>query len=411
MEIEHAALPLAAPEPTSPGEVKQSLDTLLRAFDEFKHANDARLAEIEKHQSADTLLRDKVERLNAVIGDLSSEARRPALDAPGAAASAAPDEHKAAFLDYVRSGHVAPALETRDWSGSTDAEGGYAVLPELETSLSERLSAAGTVRSLATVRAIGRGNAYKKLHVPGQLAATWVSETAARPKTATAPFAEVRVPVHEQYANPAASAALLDDSAVDIAAWLADALHTAFLAAEDEAFVRGDGANKPKGILAYDKKAPSASDAERLTAVPSGAATALPTKAADFLIDFAYGLPSAYRQNAHWMMTRKTEAVLRKIKDSDNNYIWQPNLAAGQPPTLLGSPVAESEHMDEIAAGKFPILFGDVRAGYLVVDRRGMQILRDPFSNKPHVMFYTTRRVGGAVQDFAALRLVKIAAS
>lgn len=410
MEIEHAALPSLAPDETSPAEVKQSLDALLRAFEEFKHANDERLAEIEKHQSADVVLRDRVERLNAAIGDLSAEARRPALDAPAARADSPLDERKAAFLDYVRSGHVAPMLETRDWSGSVDADGGYAILPELETSISERLRASGTVRSLATVRAIGRGNAYKKLHVPGQLAANWVSETAVRPKTAATPFAEVRVPVHEQYANPAASAALLDDSAVDIGAWLADALHTAFMAAEDAAFVRGNGTNQPKGILAHDTQAPTASATDRLVAVASGAAAGFPTKLADFLIDFAYGLPSAYRQNAHWMMTRKTEAVLRKIKDGDQNYIWQPNLAVGQPPTLLGSPVAESEHMDEIGANKFPILFGDVRAGYLIVDRRGMQILRDPFSNKPHVMFYTTRRVGGAVQDFAALRLVKVTA-
>ena len=410
MDIEHAALPLPASDTVSPAEVKQSLDSLLRVFDEFKNANDERLAELEKHHSADVVLRDKVERLNAVIGDLSSQARRPVLEGSSAPAHTAPDEHKAAFLDYVRSGQVAPALETRDWSASTDADGGYAVLPELEAGIAERLRLSGTVRGLASVRAIGRGNSYKKLYVPGELAASWVSETAARPKTATPAFAEVRVPVHEQYANPAASAALLDDSAVDIGAWLTEALHTAFMAAEDAAFVRGNGTNKPKGILAYGTKAPGAADAEKLVAVKTGVASALPTDPADFLVDFAYSLPSQYRQNAHWMMTRKTAGALRKIKDKDGRHIWQPNLAAGQPPTLLGAPVAESEHMDEIGAGAFPILFGDLRAGYLIVDRRGMQILRDPFSNKPHVMFYTTRRVGGAVQDFAALQLVKVAA-
>jgi HK97 family phage major capsid protein len=209
---------------------------------------------------------------------------------------------------------------------------------------------------------------------------------------------------------PAATPQLLDDAAVNIDEWIADEVRVAFAEQEGAAFVSGDGSNKPRGFLDYDQVADGSWVWGKIGFIATGVAGAFPaSNPTDKLIDLAYSVKSAYRANAHFVMNRATEAAIRKFKDADGNYIWQPAARPGEAPTLLGHPVAESEDMPSIADEATAIAFGDFRRGYLIVDRVGIRILRDPYSSKPYVLFYTTKRVGGGVQDFNAIKLLKFA--
>ena len=214
----------------------------------------------------------------------------------------------------------------------------------------------------------------------------------------------------ELYAMPAATSQLLDDSAVNIDQWLAEEVNIAFARQEGTAFVTGDGVNKPKGFLSYPTVDDSAwawgSVGTKSTGVAGGFA---PTNQTDILIDLIYSLRAGYRSNATFVMNRATESAVRKFKDTEGDYLWHPSYQPGLPPTVLGYSVAESEDMPNMAAGSTSIAFGDFSRGYLIVDRVGIRVLRDPYSAKPYVLFYTTKRVGGGVADFQAIKLLKFA--
>lgn len=211
---------------------------------------------------------------------------------------------------------------------------------------------------------------------------------------------------------PAATTALLDDSAVDIDSWLASEVEAVFAEQEGTAFVNGDGVNKPRGFLNYTSVAEASWSWGNLGYIATGVAGALPTtNASDVLIDTVYALKAGYRQNGTWVMNRKTQATVRKLKDAQGNYLWQPPATAGADATLMGFKLVEAEDMPDIGANTTPIAFGNFNRGYLVVDRMGVRILRDPYSAKPYVLFYTTKRVGGGVQDFNAIKLLKCAVS
>ncbi len=236
----------------------------------------------------------------------------------------------------------------------------------------------------------------------------WVAETAARPQTDTARLAELQFPTMELYAMPAATASLLEDTVVDLDQWISSEVEAAFAEQEGAAFVSGDGTNKPKGFLSYAKVAESVWEWGKIGYTATGVAGQLPEDGpSDVLIDTIYTLKAGYRQNANWVMNRKTQASLRKLKDKDGNYMWQPPSAPGQRALLMGFPLVEAEDMPDIAEDATPIAFGDFGRGYLVVDRTGVRVLRDPYSAKPYVLFYTTKRVGGGVQDFDAIKLLK----
>lgn len=207
---------------------------------------------------------------------------------------------------------------------------------------------------------------------------------------------------------PAATSSLLDDSAVNIDEWLAEEVRIAFAEQEGTAFVSGDGTNKPKGFLDYTTVANDSWTWGNIGFIATGAAGAFPaTDPGDVLIDLIYAVKSGYRANAHFVMNRATQSVIRKMKDGDGTYLWQPSANPGESPRLLGFPVAESEDMPDIAAGSASLAFGDFQRGYLIVDRVGIRVLRDPYSAKPYVLFYTTKRVGGGVQDFEAIKFLK----
>ncbi|GEM71046.1 phage capsid protein [Sphingomonas aquatilis NBRC 16722] len=326
---------------------------------------------------------------------------RPALD------GARVEQTDGAFAGFVRTGTV---LEMKAFTGVTGDAGGYAVPREVDGEIARVLKGISPIRAIANVVTVGSAG-YRKLITTGGTPSGWAAETAARPETASPVFAELVPPMGELYANPSASQAMLDDAAFDVEAWLAGEIATEFARAEGAAFVGGNGVNRPKGFLTAPVS--TAKDATRplgtLQYLPSGAAEDFGTAPDERLLDLVHSLRAPYRQGASFVMNANTLARIRKFKTADGMPLWQPSLAAGQPATLLGYPVVEAEDMPDIAANALSIAFGNFQAGYLIAERGETAILRDPYSNKPFVSFYATKRVGGCVADSAAIKLMKIA--
>ena len=401
-------------------EARAAMHEMMAAFEAFKGANDARLDEIEKKASADTLLEEKVARIDQAVGAAQarldralSDARRPVI---GAAIGAEPvavvsaPEAKAAFEGYVRTGREL-GLEIKAGLSSASNSGGYVVPPETERAIERRLMATSPMREIATVRTVASGVFRKPVSTAG-IASGWVAEAAARPETDPATLALLEFPAADLYANPAATQSLLDDALVDLDEWLASEVEDAFAAQETAAFVTGDGVNKPKGFLGYSAVADASHAWGDIGYVASGAAGAFAASSpADRLIDLIYAPKAQFRPNGRFVMNRKTVSAVRKFKDADGNYIWSPASRPGETASLLGYPVTEIETMPDIAANSHAIAFGDFQRGYLIVDRAGVRVLRDPYSAKPYVLFYTTKRVGGGVQNFDAIKVMKFAAN
>ena len=390
---------------------------MMRAFEAFKETNDERLDK----RASDVVLEEKLARINSTIDaqarrldEITLKSARPALGGERAALrSASALEHKAAFESYIRSGEAAGlrALEVKALSAGSNPDGGYLVPPEVETQIGQRLTAISPIRAIAGVRVIS-GNVYKKPFMTAGPAVGWVGETDARTTTASPTLDELSFPAMELYAQPAATATLLEDAAVNIDQWLAQEVEQVFAAQEGTAFVTGDGSNKPKGFLAYTTVAQSSWSWGNIGYIASGAAGAFPSSnPSDVLVDLIYAVNAGYRQNGAFVMNRKTQSAIRKFKDTQGGYLWQPPAIAGGKASLMTFPVYESEDMPDIAANSLSIAFGDFNRGYLVVDRAGVSVLRDPYTAKPYVLFYTTKRVGGGVQDFDAIKLMKFAAS
>ncbi|MEO1042135.1 MAG: phage major capsid protein [Pseudomonadota bacterium] len=383
-------------------EEKAASQDLLHTFEVFKADNDARLDAIEKRGHADPLQDDKIRRIEVTLQEQKTALDRMAInilrhnqvgrDAPEA------EEHKRAFEQYMRAG-ILSAPEEKSLSSSTDADGGYTVPVTIESTIDRALTEVSPFRNFASVRQITSGS-YRVAINEAPFASGWVGETAARPETTTPTIAAIEFKTGEIYAMPAATPQLLEDSAVDIEAWIAAEVRGTFADAETAAFVNGTGTNQPLGLL----QSPSAPDPSR-TATQIGTVSA--TLDGDALIELIYTLEAKYRSNGRFLFNRKTAEAIRKLKDSDGNYLWAPGLTAGQPATLLGYPVSEIEAMPDVGGSNDAVAFGDFASGYLIVDRRGVQVLRDPFSAKPYVLFYTTKRVGGGVQDHAAIKLLR----
>jgi HK97 family phage major capsid protein len=399
---------------------RDDYDELRATFEEFKSANDERLAKIERKR-ADVLLDEKVDRINAALDlqtkrmdDLALRQARPALEGRGRIVTdAASREHKSAFDAYVRSGEVGALrqIETKAMSVGSNPDGGYLVPVELEREIGERLAAISPIRAISSVREIS-GSVYKKPFMTAGPATGWVGETDTRAQTTSPALDALSFPAMELYAMPAATATLLDDSAVNIDEWIASEVELTFAVQEGAAFVNGDGTNKPKGFLASDTVANGSWVWGKLGYVASGAAAGFAsTNPSDALVDLIYALKAGYRQNGTFVMNRKTQAAIRKFKDSGGAYLWQPPAQAGGRASLMTFPLIEAEDMPDIGANSLSVAFGDFRRGYLIVDRVGVRVLRDPYSAKPYVLFYTTKRVGGGVQDFDAIKLMKFAAS
>jgi HK97 family phage major capsid protein len=399
---------------------RDDYDELRATFEEFKSANDERLAKIERKRG-DVLLDDKVDRINAALDlqtkrmdDLALRQARPALEGRGRLVTdAASREHKSAFDAYVRGGETSALrqLETKAMSAGSNPDGGYLVPVELEREIGQRLAAISPIRAISSVREIS-GSVYKKPFMTAGPATGWVGETDARTQTTSPTLDALSFPAMELYAMPAATATLLDDSAVNIDEWIASEVELTFAVQEGAAFVNGDGTNKPKGFLASDTVANASWAWGKLGYVASGGASGFAaSNPSDALVDLIYALKAGYRQNGAFVMNRKTQATIRKFKDTGGAYLWQPPAQAGGRASLMTFPLVEAEDMPDVAANSLSIAFGDFRRGYLIVDRLGVRVLRDPYSAKPYVLFYTTKRVGGGVQNPETIKVLKMAAA
>ncbi|RTR01945.1 phage major capsid protein [Halomonas nitroreducens] len=392
-------------------DVAQVAEELGQRFDEFKKSNDKRLEAIDAEKTA---LSEKTEQLNGKLTELDNlkadleaalkEANRPGK--PGASKEVS--EHKAAFGSFIRKGREEGLreLEQKALNITTDSDGGFAVPEELDRNILDLLRDESPMRQVCNQITVSTSD-YKKLVNLGGAGSGWVGETAARPETGTPTLAQVAAYMGEIYANPQASQTSLDDLFFDAEAWLNAEVAREFAEQEGAAFLSGDGVNKPKGILDYAFA--TTGDAARafgtLQEIHSGVSGDF---VADDLVKLVYTLKKGYRGNAGWMLPMLTLFKVRTMKDAQGNYIWRPGIEAGQPSSLLGYAVNENEDMPAVAADAHAVMFGDFRRGYTIVDRIGTRVLRDPFTNKPNVGFYTTKRVGGMLTDSQAVKALTL---
>ncbi|MGV1870895.1 phage major capsid protein [Agrobacterium rosae] len=387
---------------------KAMIAELKAAFEDFKKANDDKLK-----AKADVVTDEKVERINTAVGDLQTNFQKALDDLNAKLAAAdigagvigdipADPEYVNAFKAHMRKGGVEAAM-----TKGVAEDGGFLAPVEWDRTITGKLKQVSPIRANSRVISITSAG-FKKLFTDRAVGSGWVGETAARPATSTPQIGSLDFPLGEIYANPAISQQLLDDSAIDLEKWLSDEVDTEFARQEGIAFLSGDGVNKPHGILTYVTGAANAARHPwgAIPVVNSGAAATL---ASDAFIDLFYSVPGEYRQNAKLYTGRLTQASMRKLKDGQGNYLWQPSFAAGQPATLAGEAIVEIPDMPNVAANNIVALYGDMEATYLVVDRVGIRVLRDPFTNKPFVHFYTTKRVGGGVYNPEPMRALKIA--
>jgi len=386
---------------TKSRQVKTAQAEALAVFEAYKQTNETRLAAIEKRGKADPLLDEKLEKLARI------DKRLEALSLKSARADLATDEplnveHSGAWNRYIRSGDDSgiAGLDLKSLNSGTEDQGGYVAPPELDQLIEARLMAASPMRQIATVRQTSSGTFRKPIGLGVE--ARWASETEARTQTAADGLALVEFPAGELFAQPAATQTLLEDAFSDVDAWLADEVEAAFAAQESAAFISGDGVGKPRGLLSHEIVDEAAHEWGKIGAVQGDFSG---PDASDRLIDLIYAPKSQFRANGRFVMNRRTVSEARKLKDSDGRYMWQPG-TGGEAATLLGYGVTEVEDMPDIGAGNAAIAFGDFRRGYLIVDRVGTRVLRDPFSAKPFVLFYTTKRVGGGVQNFDAIKVM-----
>jgi len=393
---------------------------LHRAFEAFRETNDERLTQLETRMGSDVVTDEKLQRIDRALEETKSRldramlaAARPQLSSDTREDDLMMREHKAAFRAYMRNGESAglKQLEEKAMSGNSGPDGGYLVAPPVERDILRRLANISPIRAVATVREISTSSYRKAFSLTGP-ATGWVAEADLRPQTNNQQNVNMSFPAMELYAMPAATQNLLDDAAVDIEQWIASEIDTVFAEQEGNAFITGNGANKPTGLLAYPKVAQASWSNGKTGYLTTGvAANFAASNPSDNLVDLIYSLRTGYRQNASFLMSRKTQALIRKFKATTGEYLWAPPASIGAPATLMNFPVIESEDMPDVAADSFSVVFADFRRAYLIVDRRGIRVLRDPYSAKPYVLFYTTKRVGGGIQDFDAIKLLKFGVS
>ena len=374
-------------------EVKSALAGFLNEFSQFQDDMTTKLAKQEERIS---MLKTK-----------TMTHSRPALSA--ATQEGAP--HKKAMGTYLRTGDDdglrGLELEGKALNTAVNAEGGYLVDPQTAEAIQGVLRGSSSLRSVANVVNV-EATSFDVLIDQTDVGAGWASETAASVETSTPQIERISIPLHELSALPKASQRLLDDTALDIEGWLAERIADKFSRAEAMAFIAGDGIDKPTGFLTH----PTVDDAtwswSNLGYVITGAAGDFDaTNPADAIVDLVYSLGARYRANANFVMNSKTAGAVRKMKDADGRFLWSDGLAAGEPARLMGYPVLIAEDMPDIASDAMAIAFGNFDAGYTIAERPELRVLRDPFSAKPHVLFYATKRVGGDVSDFAAIKLLK----
>ena len=371
-------------------EVKQAMTGFVNEFKGFQSDIETKLQQTE-------------ERLT-MLDRKSTIAARPHLAADMDAGA----PHLKAFNSYLRTGDDDGLRgldhEAKSMSSAVNSDGGYLVDPQTSDTVASMLNSTASIRSIASVVHV-EATSYDVLIDSTDIGAGWATETGGVSETSTPQIDRITIPLHELSALPKASQRLLDDSAFDIEGWLAGRIADRFARAEADAFINGDGIDKPTGILTKTAVDNDVWAWGNLGYVPSGVAGDI--GGGDAIVDLVYALGAQYRANASFVMNSKTAGLVRKLKDADGRFLWSDGLAAGEPARLMGYPVIVAEDMPDAATDSFSIAFGDFNAGYTVAERPDLRVLRDPFSAKPHVLFYATKRVGGDVSDFAAIKLLK----
>ncbi|MBS0562741.1 MAG: phage major capsid protein [Proteobacteria bacterium] len=318
-----------------------------------------------------------------------------------------PDAEQKALGKFLRTGDDA---EIKAMSAGSDPDGGYLVLPNMATTMTSKLWDQTVMRQLSRVETMTTGDVWEEPIDATDVAATWVAETQDRPTTPSSPVGLASYPLQELYANQPITQRLLDDSGINLGAWIQQKITDRFSRAEDVAFINGDGVIKPRGFMSatINNLSDSARKWGDLQYAPGGDAA---TITADSLRKVLWTLRTPYRTGASWIMNSNTAATIDGVKDGAGNFVWRASMAAGVPNMLLGYPVVISETMPDVTPNAYPVAFGDFKRGYLIVDRAGIKLLRDPFSSKPNVLFYVTKRVGGGVSNSEAIKLLKISVS
>lgn len=391
-------------------EMTDRMHSLGNAWEQFKHVNDTRLNELERKGYADPLYGEHLKKISDAldnhkrrIDQIETAGARPGRDMAIPYAADA-GEYKAAFGNYLRKGMDAglEQLQLKALSAGTDANGGYLVTPQMAQTIQQLVAESSPLRQLAAVETIS-GDSLDLIEDAGEMEAEWIGEIADRTDTDTPALGKNSIDTHEMYAQPKATQKLIDDASIDIEQWVAQKVAEKFARLEATAFIGGDGSGKPKGILSYA----AGTDAGEVEQVLSGSAGNV---TGDALLKLYYALKDEYAKRATFLMHRTTVQAVRLLKESTTNqYLWQPGLAAGTPDTLLGVPVALAADMPVPATGSLSVAIGDFKRAYLIVDRVGIRTLRDPYTAKPFVKFYTTKRVGGEVVNTEALKLLKLA--
>ena len=364
---------------------------------EFKGFQDGVKAKFKKTEERMTMLDRK-----------NSRAGRPQLSAN--AQTEAP--HQKAFQGYLRTGDDAALRslvpEAKALSTAVNSDGGYLVDPQTAETVKSVLQSTASIRAVASIVTV-EATSFDVLVDHTEAGAGWANETDPSVETTTPSIDRITIPLHELSALPKASQRLLDDSAFDIEAWLAGRIADKFARAEAAAFINGDGIDKPTGIMTHPTVENGSWSWGNLGYIASGEDGGIGD--GDAIIDLVYALGAQYRANASFVMNSKTAGMIRKLKDADGRFLWSDGLAAGEPARLLGYPVLVAEDMPDAASNSYSLAFGDFAAGYTIAERPDLRVLRDPFSAKPHVLFYATKRIGGDISDFAAIKLLKFGLS
>ena len=393
-------------------EITDRVASLGNAWENFKQVNDARLAEIERKGSADGLYEEHLHNINASMDNYKSRIdtietayNRPILGEPTGTKSHAPkSEYGKAFCNYLRKGMDGglEALQSKMLSVGSDPDGGYLVTPTMSSRIVQAIFETSPMRQLASIETIST-DALEMIDDHVSAVAGWTSETTSRIETSTPMIAKRNIPTHELYAQPKATQKLVDDSAIDIESWLANKIADIFGRTENTAFVNGSGVGQPRGFLTYA----NGTNWGQIQQIGTGTSA---TVTSDSIITLLYSLKDANTKRARVLMNRTTVQAVRLLKQAmTNQYMWQPGLALGVPDTLLGVPVHMASDMPIAGAGSLSIAVGDFQSAYQIVDRQGISILRDPFTEKPFVKFYTTKRTGGDVVNFEAIKLLSLA--
>ncbi len=350
----------------------------------------------------ETKLQQTEERMTMLDRKMTTPARMPL---GGAVDAGAP--HQKAFNAYLRNGDDDALrgleLEGKSLSTAVNSDGGYLVDPQTSETVQSVLNATASIRAIASVVTV-EATSYDVLIDHTDVGAGWATETDPAAETDTPQIDRITISLNELSALPKASQRLLDDSAFDIEGWLAGRIADKFARAEAAAFINGDGVDKPRGFLDHTTVDNASWAWDSIGYVPTGVDGDV---TGDAIVDLVYALGAQYRANGSFVMNSKTAGLVRKLKDGDGRFLWSDGLAAGEPAQLMGYPVLVAEDMPDAGTDSFSIAFGDFNAGYSIAERPDLRILRDPFSAKPHVLFYATKRVGGDVSDFAAIKLLK----